>query len=402
MGKKWSDEEIELLSKNYANMDINELFNLFNGNRSKGSIDNKASELKLKKFNGNIKEGFQVCKKCNRELPWDFKHFPVLASETNPRRICRECNPKYGKFLNDDYKKKVFWNKEDDKLFIERYPNYTNEELRRLFYNDLTDKQLTDKAFRVGVVKSEDTYWRGRKQQAPKTSAKLKGRIISEEHRRKLSEIKKKQFAEGVYVSHWIGRIVSEEEKQKTRERVKGKWKGEKNPRFKKPLFGEENGRWNGGITAISTALRENIYEWKKESMEQFNYKCILTGREFDNIHHLTPFNNIVKECVEELGLDFLSSLGEYCDSDRENLIKLLQYKHKVYGLGVCLHKDVHKLFHDTYSYIKFSPDDFKDFAKKYFNGEFDEKLKDELKSVNSKRNLEEVKKLASFYYLEN
>lgn len=395
---KWSEVEIELLKENYPYMTIEELLELFKG-RSKSSISNKASELKLTKFQEECKEGYCICKKCNRELPWTYQYYPVIRKEKNPRRICRECNDKYEGFLDEDAEMRMYWSEEDEVLFIKRYPHYTNEELRNIFYHDLSDKQLTDKAWRLSLQKSEETFWRGRKQQAPKVSEKLKGVPKTEEHRRKVSETKRRQYAEGVYISSWKGRVVTEEERQRSRERVKGKWSGENNPRFKRPLFGSENGRWQGGITSLSTALRENIYEWKQKSMELCEYKCVLTGGEFDNIHHLIPFNGIIKECVYELGLEILSSLGEYEEEDRENLISLIKNKHELYGLGLCLHKDIHKLFHDTYSYIEFNVDNFKEFIIRYFNGEFDDKLEFELKSINSKRSLEEVKKLASFYY---
>lgn len=395
---KWSEKEINVLKENYPYMTIDELLPLFKG-RSKSSISNKAAELKLSKYQEECKEGYCICKKCGRELPWTYQYFPVIRKEKNPRQVCRECSDKYKKFMDEDAEMRIYWSEEDELLFMKRYPHYTNEELRNKFYPDLSDKQLTDKAWRLGVQKSHETYWRGREQQAPKVSLKLKGVAKSEDHKKKVSETKKRQYAEGIYVSHWKGRIVTEEEKQRIRERVKGKWSGKNNPRFKKPLFGSENGRWQGGITSLSTALRENIYEWKQKSMELCNYKCVLTGCEFDNIHHIIPFNIIIKECISELDLEILSTLGEYEEEDRENLIELLKKKHELYGLGICLHKDIHKLFHDTYSYTEFNANDFKEFIVRYFNGEFDDKLKVDLKSINSKRSLEEVKKLASFYY---
>ena len=395
----WSKEEINILKENYPYNTILELKDLLS-NRSKSAIENKAVELKLKKYKTECKEGYQICKKCGRELPWTYQYFPVVRSEKNPRRICRECNPKYKTFLNGDSEMRIYWSKEDEQLFINRYPHYTNEELRNKFYKDLSDKQLTNKAWNLGVEKSEETYWRGRKQQAPKVSAKLKGLPKTEEHKRKVSETKKRQYAEGLYVSPWLGRVVSDEERKRLSERVKGKWVGKNNPRHIKPLFGKENGRWQGGITNISTALRENIYEWKQSSMELCKYKCIFTGGEFDNVHHLTPFNNIIKECLDELGLKPMSNLGQYSEHDRNNLIRLVQEKHKKYGLGLCMSKEIHKLFHDKYSYIDFTIENFKEFMQDYFNGKYDDILENKLKSVNSKMGFEEAKKLASFYYV--
>ena len=368
---------------------------------TKDGFHNICKKCRGYEFTPYVKEGYCICKKCNRELPWTYQYFPVIRKEKNPRQVCRECNDKYDGFLDEDATMRKWWSKEEEELFINRYPHYTNEELRNKFYNDMTDKQLSDKAWQLGISKTEETYWRGRKQQAPKVSEKLKGVPKTEEHKKKVSETKKRQFAEGIYVSHWKGRIVSEEEKEKARLRVKGRWSGRSNPRYKNPLYGKENGRWQGGITNISTALRENIYEWKQQSMEMCKFKCLLTGGEFNVIHHLTPFNSIIKESVNELNLEIKSSLGEYSENDRDNLINLVQLKHKEYGLGVCLNKDLHKLFHDKFSYNDFTIENFKVFIENYFNGIYDNELDDKLKSINSKTSLKEVKKLASFYYGE-
>ena len=89
--------------------------------------------------------------------------------------------------------------------------------------------------------------------------------------------------------------------------------------------------------------------------------------------------------------------MEEYTETDRDNLISLVQLKHREYELGVCLNKDLHKLFHDEFSYNNFTIENFKTFIENYFNGIYDDKLK----SINSKMSLKEVKKLASFYYVK-
>ena len=43
-----------------------------------------------------------------------------------------------------------------------------------------------------------------------------------------------------------------------------------------------------------------------------------------------------------------------------------------LYGYGACINKEVHKLFHDNYGYIKFSPFDFLAFLYRIDTGEFD------------------------------
>ena len=149
----------------------------------------------------------------------------------------------------------------------------------------------------------------------------------------------------------------------------------------------------------IYVALRENIKDWKVKSMELCNYKCAFTGRKFDEVHHIFPFNKIVDLSLKELELDLKSNLGEYSEDDRIAIINKVKEKHAEYGLGICLSKEIHKLFHSKYSFVNFTVDDFKVFIEDYFNGKYDDELEDRLKSINSSMNLEEVKKLASFYY---
>lgn len=353
-------------------------------------------------FTPYVKIGYQICKKCSRELPLDYKYFPKVVSEKNFRQVCRECSSKYSGFLKDDYKRKLTWTKEDNLQFIKLYPNYTNRELVELFYPELTYKQLMEKAYLLKTEnKSKETQIRVNKQRSEKLSVRMKGKPKTIEQRKKLSETKKKMYAEGLLVSPWVGRIVSEEEKESIRRRTIGKWAGKNNPRVNNPLYGENNGRWQGGITNLSTALRENIYDWKQESMKLCKYKCLLTGGNFDNIHHLIPFNNIIKMCLNELELEVLDSLGKYAEIDRDNLINSVKDAHKVCGYGICLNKDIHKLFHDNYSYIDFNISNFKDFIKDYFDGIYDSRLDEKNKSINSKMDYEGAMEIASFYYLE-
>ena len=382
---RWITEEIKLLEDSYPYMDCNGLVELFKGSRSKNAIDNKANELQLRKFKKEAKEGYQFCNKCERELPLDFKYFPKMRSEKNFRQVCRECSTKYNGFLEDDYKIREYWSDEDDIKFIELYPNYTNEELIRDYYPDLESKQMMDKAWNLGICKKEESKLRANIQKAPKLSIALKGKIKSLETRRKLSETKKRQFAEGIYVSPWLGRVVSEEEKEKTRQRVKGKWSGENNPRFINPLKGSDNGRWEGGITNLYQFLRENIVEWKEDSMKYCNYRCVLTGDYFNNIHHLIPFKDIVYEAMGILNIEVKQDVSDYSEELRNELINKIKELHIKYGYGMCLTKDLHKIFHDNYGYTNFTKENFIEFTDRYFNKEFDEILIEKHKSINSK-----------------
>lgn len=370
----------------------------FKASKYQDGFNNRCKECDGYKFTKTSKkEGYRICRKCNRELPLDYKYFPKMKDEKDFRYVCRECSDHYNGFLKDDYVVREYWSDEDNELFIIRYPYYTNEELIQLFYPNLTNKQLCEKAWMLGINKGESALYRAKELGYIKSSMKLKGRVITEKQRKKQSETMKRLYAEGIYISPWKGRIVSEEEREKTRQRVKGKWAGKNNPRYIKPLKGKENGRWEGGITNLYQFLRENIVEWKSNSMEICKYRCVITGGNFDNIHHLVPFKDIVYEAMESLNLEVRQNVDDYSKDTRELLINKIQRLHIKYGYGVCLSKEIHKLFHDTYNYTNFTKDNFIEFIDRYFKGEFDKQLDDKYKGLNSKNNYEEVVKIISF-----
>jgi hypothetical protein len=119
--------------------------------------------------------------------------------------------------------------------------------------------------------------------------------------------------------------------------------------------------------------------------MVAYGFKCGLTGLEFDEIHHLTPFRDIVEEMFEVLQLDIRQTIGEYNEDELALIQDKLTRLHNFYGLGVPLCKTLHKLFHDTYGYTNATPSDFQDFESNYFHGKYDDILEEKYKSTNSK-----------------
>ena len=280
------------------------------------------------------------------------------------------------------------WTENEIEFLIENYEKYPTPTLIKMGLNK-TEKQINDKAWRLGLKKGKEAQKEINKLKTEKFKTSRLGVTVSKETKEKLSNTRKRLFAEGKLKSPWEGRVVTEEEKEKARERAKGRWEGNSNPRHLNPLFKEQNGNWKGGITNLSQALRENITEWKKGSMELCNYRCIITGKSFDNIHHLKNFNTIIKESLKELGLNIRNSLNDYTLKEQNDLLLKIKEKHDI--LGVCLNKDNHKLFHDNYSYKNATKEDFLEFSKRYFNGEFDNLLSEENKSKNSNSDINKV-----------
>ena len=158
--------------------------------------------------------------------------------------------------------------------------------------------------------------------------------------------------------------------------RYEGRWKGDNNPRHSDPLIGADNPNWKGGVTPLLFWLRNQLDEWKQESMKFYNYTCVLTGKNFDEIHHLTSFKTIIYETLDELGFEVAKTLEEYTSDELELLRETIINNNSKYGYGVCLTKEVHKLFHDTYGYGDNTPEQFEEFRKRYMNGEFNDSLK--------------------------
>jgi hypothetical protein len=137
---------------------------------------------------------------------------------------------------------------------------------------------------------------------------------------------------------------------------------------------GEGSHSWKGGITSIRMFLRGKIDEWKFNTLKKDNFRCVLTGSKKElEIHHLVGFSIIFDEVIKESNLPIYDHYTKYTESELEYLTKLFLEKHNNYGLGVCLRKDVHKLFHSIYGIKNNTPDQFEEFKRRFLNGEFNE-----------------------------
>jgi len=331
------------------------------------------------------KEGYKFCIKCNRELPIDIKYFPPdKMCKTGLRNVCRECGED-GHFMEDGYEVKHFWTIEEEELLKNIYPHYLNEEIILLYFPNESLKSLINKAYKLGNInKTKETMERQYKLQSERYSGENNynyGKHKSEEVKIKISLAKKGKFLGED--NWWYGKKRSEKQIKQISLRRKGLWSGDKNPRHINPLNGELNGRWQGGIKQLYYDLRDHLQEWKKSSMQECNYKCVLTNGEFDNVHHLYNFKDIVYEIFEKLNLPIHQTIGEYSEDERNDIYKLLNELHTLYGNGKCICKPLHKLFHDTYRYTKNTSEQFYEFEKRYKNFEFDELLNDKYKYCN-------------------
>lgn len=332
-------------------------------------------------------KGFKFCKRCDRELPANSMYFPTDHNCVDgTRNICRECDKKYGKFLSKPPVKSKPWSNEDIELLRKVYADYTGEELVEKFFPDRSVRSIECAADTYKFTgKTIETFQRSCIARGEKCSAKLKGKIVSDETKKKLSETKKKY-----YETHdgWMkGKKLSEEHRLAISKRQKGKWSGNKNPRHINPYCGKDNPNWKGGATSLYQELRSDTKEWFVESAKFASYHCVITGKDFDNVHHLYPFKNIVEDLFNNLGLNKKSSIVKYT-KDEELLIRNeIKRLHNFHGYGAPLNKDVHKLFHDIYGYTETTYSDFIDFVERIKNGEFSEWFIENKLSININEN---------------
>ena len=352
-----------------------------------GKLNNRCKECCGRKFTNHLthipREGYVFCKKCDRELPHTVQYFPEDKScKTGLRYVCRECNPSYGRFLKEGEEPQRAWSDEENKLILDNYHDYTGKELKEKFFPDRSVRAIECHADWLGINwKTEETYRRSREFQAKIVSEKFKGRDLGQEWRDKISATKREYYK--THDSWWKGRKRSPEQCKQISERMKGKWAGDKNPRHINPLNGKLNGRWKGGILPTYTELRSDTKDWFNESMEFCDYKCVITGGEFDNVHHTTAFREIVDEVFKLTNVPVKQQVCDYTEEEFQKLRDELKDLHIIYGYGACVNKDVHKLFHDTYGYVKFSPFDFLDFLYRIDIGEFDEWFKENNHQIN-------------------
>jgi hypothetical protein len=133
---------------------------------------------------------------------------------------------------------------------------------------------------------------------------------------------------------------------------------------------GSKGSNWQGGKTYLSKNIKPLMKEWKKESMKNCNYKCVITGKRFDDIHHLYSFHLILEEAINELKLKYKSTIGEYSNEELIAITNKVKEIHKKYPLGVCLTKEIHDLFHKLYGIRNNTPEQFYEFKQKIESGE--------------------------------
>lgn len=108
---------------------------------------------------------------------------------------------------------------------------------------------------------------------------------------------------------------------------------------------------------------RHNI-EWKKDSAKNCNYKCVITGEEFDDIHHLYARNLIIRDVVNVHPEFAKINFNKTPEEERVRIFNIFLEEQSKHPLGVCLKKEYHIMFHQRYGTGGNTPDQFYEFIK--------------------------------------
>lgn len=127
-------------------------------------------------------------------------------------------------------------------------------------------------------------------------------------------------------------------------------------------------------MSNIDDYIRSNNSKWKEDSLKNNHYKCVFTNNTDIEIHHIYPFHKILNEVFEEMGYD-INKEYQLSDSEVSEICKNFFKKQNEYGFGVCVDKEIHKLFHSLYGFINFTSDNWFDFTIRLKNGEYNEIL---------------------------
>lgn len=312
--RRWSDQEVFFLKENYATTDWDVILKALS-KWKKSEIISKASSLDLKRENFFWTDhDIEILKDCyERKLP-----IKEIEEMLNYKFTQNAIGTKA--YVLGIHQKKCWTAEEDDKL-KKIYPIYNMKDICNEFPNRSYDA-IIQRAVTLGL--SYKTTW---------TNDEVK--FLIDNHRAMTDE----------EIAKYLGR---------TKDSVRGK-------RFSEKLYHPIK---PGVYNYLSEYIRKRNKNWKKQSAKQCNYKCVITGKRFQEIHHLYGMNKILQETLCDLNYPENISIQELSDSDLKTILNHFYEVQNNYPLGICLSKDIHKKFHDCYGYGDNTPDQFDEFLK--------------------------------------
>lgn len=317
----FTEEEKIWLSKNYANAPWEDILSAMQ-NKTKTQIISKASKLGLFRDKVNFakfsEDEDNIIRLYYREYRAQGIIGRFLPNRTYESIMSRAC--KLGVHVRGD------WTEEEDNIIMEHYYEMPMAELAKL------------------LPAREKSAIHCRIRQLGLTGAPM--------YKYTCEDIK---FVEENY------QTMSDEELGAKLHRTPASIKEMRNKR----KFYRKDPNAPTNYTDILKFIQAHNSEWKKKSMEDCEYRCVISGQQFDEIHHLYAKNLILAHALEAENIPIPEDINACSDEDKQRILSAFLAEQDKYPLGVCLSKYYHRRFHAMYGFGNNTPEQFQEFCQK-------------------------------------
>lgn len=284
-------------------------------------------------------------------------------------------------------KTSYFWSQEDEQLLVKNYGK-PYAEIEKLMNNRHTAKSISAKAIKMGLTCSQE--WTEDEIRILKQyySSIPKDEFLKMLPNRTEAAIVCKAMQFDIKSYKYLNEKYSDDEKQFILDNYQRMTDLELSNVLDKPLSGIQEQRRKLGVYYLNKDytgyenmikfFRGHIQDWKNNSMEHCNYKCVLTGSKNFEIHHLYSINMIAKETFEILDRENklkTYNIEDYSKNELDYILNIFLEIHNQCPLGICLRKDIHNLFHKIYGSGGNTELQLKLFIKDYYNHKYDNEL---------------------------
>ena len=307
----------------YANGDNNEIFKRY-PSLSISSLQSKMSKLKIQSGIRNYWTETEVQLLKDNYYDYDLETLYQMLN----KRHSKDAIETYA-LKELGFKKDRFWTAEEEEILTKNYSIMTAEELHKLLPRRSIEA-IRDRGIKYGLNSKYrlNTYWSNEDTDYLLNNWEMMSDVeIGEKLNKSPSSVKDRRNLLGLYRTN--------KDKQ--------------------------------GYTTIKNMLRGQIWNWKKESIEACNYSCVLTGSKDFDIHHLIGFSDIFNNYLEIHPLKSMN-VSDYTEQELNEICNSFVKYHDKYPLGVCVHPDLHVMFHSKYGKHNNTIEQWNDFYNQYIN----------------------------------
>jgi hypothetical protein len=322
------------------------------------------------------------CSKCGRELPSTTEYFHKGQSKDGFKTQCKECRGyTFGKTRKCN-SKRTSWTDEQINYLKS---NYSNSDMKTLItLINKSEHSINTMSVSLGLYK-EKLWWTEEELDIMRSKYTISpsAKYIMENYlcNRTETSIRKKAFELGLKNQN-IDSIRIDNFKDYTN-------LGKENPNYK-------------GIKETVFYARNRIGKWVKNIKSKCNNECQITLIKNDlTVHHLRAFSfifdKVAKEYIDKYDFQIYPSIDTYYKNNTidmfNNFTSDVLKEHKIED-GILICTKLHNLFHSEgmYGSKNNTKEQFEEFTKRYYKGEFDNELEESLKSYNSIKRLSEKK----------